>query len=89
MLSILGGVADFERTLIRERQREGIAVAKSRGDYRGRKCALTADQIAEIRSRTTARESKTTLAKEFNVSREPLYQALRTEYAVWAESGLR
>jgi DNA invertase Pin-like site-specific DNA recombinase len=82
MLSILGGVAEFERSLIRERQREGIAVAKSRGDYRGRKCALTADQVAEIRSRTAARESKTALAKEFNVSRETLYQALRPGYAV-------
>jgi DNA invertase Pin-like site-specific DNA recombinase len=82
MLSILGGVAEFERSLIRERQREGIAVAKSRGDYRGRKCALTAEQVAEIRARAAAREPKTALAREFKVSRETLYQALRPGYAV-------
>jgi DNA invertase Pin-like site-specific DNA recombinase len=82
MLSILGGVAEFERSIIRERQREGIAVAKGKGAYRGRKCALSADQVAEIRTRAAAREAKTALAKEFNVSRETLYQALRPGYAV-------
>jgi DNA invertase Pin-like site-specific DNA recombinase len=82
MLSILGGVAEFERSLNRERQKEGIAVAKQRGDYRGRKCALTAAQVAEIRSRAAAREPKAALAREFNVSRETLYQALRPGYAV-------
>jgi DNA invertase Pin-like site-specific DNA recombinase len=75
MLSILGGVAEFERSLIRERQREGIAVAKQRGDYRGRKCALTAEQVIEIRARAAAREPKTALAKEFNISRQTLCSA--------------
>jgi DNA invertase Pin-like site-specific DNA recombinase len=37
MLSVLGAVAQFERDLIRERQREGIALAKQRGAYTGRK----------------------------------------------------
>ena len=39
MLSILGAVAQFERNLIKERQREGIALAKVRGAYRGRQGA--------------------------------------------------
>jgi DNA invertase Pin-like site-specific DNA recombinase len=91
MLSILGGVAEFERSLIRERQREGIAVAKLNGAYRGRKKSLTADQVAEIRSRAavasqegiikTLAESRTALAKEYGISRQTLYQALRPEYA--------
>jgi DNA invertase Pin-like site-specific DNA recombinase len=81
MLSILGGVAEFERSLIRERQREGIAVAKVNGVYRGRKKALTVAQVAEIRSRAAARESKTSLAAEFGVSRQTLYQALTPNYA--------
>ena len=40
MLSVMGAFAEFERALIRERQREGIALAKQRGAYRGRKKAL-------------------------------------------------
>lgn len=75
MLSILGGVAEFERSLIRERQREGIAVAKTRGGYRGRKKALTPDRAAELRERVAAKtESKAALAREFGISRETLYQ---------------
>jgi DNA invertase Pin-like site-specific DNA recombinase len=80
MLSILGGFADFDRSLIRERQREGIAAAKQRGVYRGRRRSLTPAQVTEIRARAAARESKTTLANEFNLSRQTLYQALRSDY---------
>ena len=39
MLSVMGAFAEFERALLRERQREGIALAKQRGAYRGRKCS--------------------------------------------------
>jgi DNA invertase Pin-like site-specific DNA recombinase len=81
MLSILGGVAEFERSIIRERQREGIAVAKGKGVYRGRKSALTVDQVKTIRNRAAAGEQKATLAREFKISRETLYQALRPGYA--------
>ncbi|KPY25510.1 Resolvase-recombinase [Pseudomonas syringae pv. papulans] len=41
MLSVMGAFAEFERALIRQRQREGIALAKQRGAYRGRKKALS------------------------------------------------
>jgi len=81
MLSILGGVAEFERAIIKERQREGIAVAKGKGVYRGRKSALTVDQVKTIRQRAAAGEQKATLAREFKISRETLYQALRPGYA--------
>jgi DNA invertase Pin-like site-specific DNA recombinase len=80
MLSILSGVAEFERAIIRERQREGIAIAKGRGVYRGRKSALTLEQVNAIRQRVTAGEKIATLAREFRVSRETLYQALRLGY---------
>lgn len=46
MLSVMGAFAEFERALIRERQREGIALAKQRGAYRGRKKALSDEQAA-------------------------------------------
>jgi DNA invertase Pin-like site-specific DNA recombinase len=58
MLSILGAVAQFERDLIKERQREGIALAKQRGAYRGRKKALSAEKLAEVRERVNAGEKK-------------------------------
>lgn len=47
MLSVMGAFAEFERALIRERQREGIALAKQRGAYRGRKKSLSSERIAE------------------------------------------
>lgn len=77
LLSVMGAFAEFERALIRERQREGIAAAKQRGAYRGRKKSLTATQVAELARRSGASEPKTTLAREFGVSRETVYQYLR------------
>ena len=78
LLSVMGAFAEFERALIRERQREGIALAKQRGAYRGRKKALSPEQAEELRKRVTAGEQKAGLAREFGVSRETLYQYLRT-----------
>lgn len=48
MLSVMGAFAEFERSLIRERQREGIALAKQRGAYKGRKKTLTPERAAEL-----------------------------------------
>jgi DNA invertase Pin-like site-specific DNA recombinase len=79
MLSVMGAFAEFERALIRERQREGIALAKQRGAYRGRKKALAPEWVAELRRRAAAGEQKAKLAREFGISRETLYQYLRTD----------
>jgi len=79
MLSVLGAVAQFERDLIKERQPEGIALAKQRGAYRGRKQALPDEKVAELRRRASAGEKKARLAREFGISRETLYQYLRQE----------
>ncbi len=79
LLSVMGAFAEFERALIRERQREGIALAKKRGAYRGRKKALSPEQVADLRQRAAAGEQKATLAREFGISRETLYQYLRTD----------
>ena len=76
LLSMLGAVAEFERALILERQREGIAVAKAAGAYKGRKPSLTQDKIEELKRRALAGEKKTVLAKEFGVSRETVYSYL-------------
>jgi DNA invertase Pin-like site-specific DNA recombinase len=79
MLSVMGAFAEFERALIRERQREGIALAKQRGVYRGRKKALSPGRVAELRQRAAAGEPKAKIAREFGISRETLYQYLRTD----------
>jgi DNA invertase Pin-like site-specific DNA recombinase len=76
LLSLLGAVAEFERSMIRERQREGIALAKKKGVYKGRKPSLTAEQVKEIRRRAEAGEQKTGLAAEYGVSRQTLYSSL-------------
>jgi DNA invertase Pin-like site-specific DNA recombinase len=76
LLSLLGAVAEFERSMIRERQREGIALAKKAGVYKGRKPSLTAAQVAEIRKRVAAGEKKARLVEEFRISRQTLYSAL-------------
>jgi DNA invertase Pin-like site-specific DNA recombinase len=77
MLSVMGAFAEFERALIGERQREGIALAKKRGAYRGRKKALSSEQAAELAGRAAAGEPKATLARDFGISRETVYQYLR------------
>jgi DNA invertase Pin-like site-specific DNA recombinase len=81
LLSMLGAVAEFERALILERQREGIALAKAAGKYKGRKPTLSADSIMEVRQRSAAGEKKTALAREFNVSRETIYSYLHQQVA--------
>jgi DNA invertase Pin-like site-specific DNA recombinase len=73
LLSMLGAVAEFERSMILERQREGIAIAKAAGKYAGRKASLTGAQARELRARLAGRESVTSLAKEFGVSRQTIY----------------
>ena len=77
MLSLLGAFAEFERSLLLERQREGIAIAKARGAYKGRKPSLTQDQAVQLRARAQAGEKKAVLAREFGISRETLYAYLR------------
>jgi DNA invertase Pin-like site-specific DNA recombinase len=70
-----GRFAQFERDLIRERQREGIALAKLReGAYVGRKPSLNPPQAKDLRRRVPAGESKTALAGELGISRMTLYR---------------
>jgi DNA invertase Pin-like site-specific DNA recombinase len=77
LLSGMGAFAEFERALILERQREGIAAAKQRGVYTGRKPALTAAQAEQLRERAAGGARKSALAKEFGISRETVYSYLR------------
>ena len=78
-LSILGAVASFEREMILERQKEGIALARKRNAYAkcGRKKALSNEQIKEICQRIQEGEKVTALAKEFGISRQTIYAYCR------------
>ena len=77
LLSVLGAVAQFERDLIRERQREGIEIAQKKGKFRGRKKALTDEQILEARRRIAAGEKKAAVARAYAISRDTLYRSLQ------------
>jgi DNA invertase Pin-like site-specific DNA recombinase len=74
LLSVMGAFAEFERSLIRERQREGITLAKKAGVYKGgRKPSLTPERITQLRARVAASEKKAALARKFGISRKTLY----------------
>lgn len=77
MLSVMGAFAEFERALLRERQREGITLAKQRGAYRGRKKALSVEQAAELQQRVASGVPKSQIARELGIARETVYQYLR------------
>lgn len=62
---------------IRERQREGIALAKQRGAYTGRKKTLTPEKAAELVTRAGNGAPKAVLARDYGISRETVYQYLR------------
>jgi DNA invertase Pin-like site-specific DNA recombinase len=70
LLSIMGAFAEFERSLIKERQREGIALAKRRGVYRGRKKLLSDIEQMELIDRIQSGDKKAQVARDFGISRE-------------------
>ncbi|WP_449757783.1 recombinase family protein [Endozoicomonas euniceicola] len=76
MFQMMGAFAEFEHSMIRERQREGIAAPRKQGKQIGAKPKLTEEQLAEIRERLDSGEEKKALALEYGVSRQTLYNAL-------------
>lgn len=83
MLSVMGAFAEFERSLIKERQREGIAVARTKGVYTGRKPTLSEMQASELVAKDKANggKNRAALARDYGISRETLYQYLRATEA--------
>ena len=77
LLSIMGAFAEFERALIKERQKEGIAIAKKKGVYKGRPPALSSEQVEEIKLRVANGDKKIEIANDFNIKRSTLYKYLR------------
>lgn len=76
MLTIMGGVAEFEREVMLERQREGIAKAKAEGKYRGRKPTARAqgDQVRELHGQGVG---ATEIAQRLGIGRASVYRILR------------
>ena len=79
MLKMLGAFAEFERDLSKSRQREGISLAKAAGVYegKGRKKTITAEMVADIKTRVAAGEGKTKIATDMGISRESIYKLLK------------
>jgi DNA invertase Pin-like site-specific DNA recombinase len=82
LLSVMGAFAEFERSLIRERQREGIALAKKAGIYKGRKPSLCVEEAKHLRERAAKGENRAALAREFGISRAALYVYLAAHPSV-------
>jgi DNA invertase Pin-like site-specific DNA recombinase len=76
LLSLLGAVAEFERNIIRERQREGIAIARQKNTYKGRVKVLSAAKVEALKDRVAAGVSKAKVARDFGISRPTLYAYL-------------
>lgn len=76
MLQLLGAVGQFERGLILERQREGIAIAKAKGVYKGRKPSLDADGKEKLRAMVAQGIPKAKVAEKLGISRTTLYANL-------------
>ena len=73
MLSVMGAFAEFERSLIKERQLEGIAIAKKEGKYRGRGKILSQEQQKEMLQMVADRYKKIDIAKKYGITRMALY----------------
>ncbi len=76
MLQIMGAVAEFERSFIKERQLEGIQKAKEQGKHLGRKAALNDDQMLELKTMVDSGQQKKDVAEHFGISRQTLYRVL-------------
>lgn len=75
MLTMLGGVAEFEREIMLERQREGIAKAKAEGKYKGRKPTAKA-KGDEVRQLAAQGIGATEIAKRLGIGRASVYRIL-------------
>jgi len=77
MLTMLSAISTFERDLMLERQREGIAIAKDKGKYKGRKSKFDLDTIGKIKSKFSETGNKAGLASEYGISRGYLYELVK------------
>jgi DNA invertase Pin-like site-specific DNA recombinase len=74
LFSLLGSFAEFEYSFSRERQREGIAIAKKAGKYKGGKRKLTCENVEYLKKALQYPVSRSKLAQELKVSRPTIYK---------------
>lgn len=77
LLAVMGAVAEFERDILLERQREGIRIAKAQGKYKGAKKKLSPEQHLELKQMVENRWRKTEIAKHFNIDRGSVYKYMK------------
>jgi DNA invertase Pin-like site-specific DNA recombinase len=75
-LHLMSAFAEFERTIIRRRQREGIEKAKAKGVYKGRPPSINAGKVAELRQRGFGPSD---IARELGISRASVYRLMKSE----------
>jgi DNA invertase Pin-like site-specific DNA recombinase len=76
LLSVMGAFAEFERSLIKERQKEGIAIAKQKGKYKGRTKSISSEILNKIEQEIKNGKPKSKIAREYNIARSTLYNYL-------------
>ena len=72
----MSAFSQFERELIKERQQQGIEIAKANGVYKGRTKSLKPEQVEELKSRVATGIPKAKIAREMGISRKSLYNYL-------------
>jgi DNA invertase Pin-like site-specific DNA recombinase len=77
LLSVIGAVVEFERALINERQAEGIAIAKEKGIYKGRKLKLDKEKIEIVKQKLGQGVAKARIAKELKIDRKLIYRYIK------------
>lgn len=77
LLSLMGSFAEFERALLRERQMEGIAIARKKGLYKGRKKVLSQEDVTLLQQQINNGQTKASVARDKGISRETLYKYLK------------
>jgi DNA invertase Pin-like site-specific DNA recombinase len=77
VFTVIGAIAQFERKLMLERQREGIAKAKAEGRYKGRPAKLH-EKLDEIRILDRQGTPRANIARQFGIARSSLYRLLET-----------
>lgn len=81
MLNIMGSFAELERAMIRERQKEGVAIAKAEGRYKGRSPAIRSDngKLAELNKLISENKSVSEIARTLKISRQTVYSWLAAQ----------
>jgi len=76
MITLIGAIATFERELLLERQAEGIAIAKAKGKYKGRK-KITKEKEDQVVTLHLLGKSKTEISKDLSLSLSSIYRLLK------------